>query len=225
LTDTITQSDYGENSREENMTDKEDVLTGGNESTPQKSSPNGDGGRMVRFAKAVAGNWRLIFTLVLLFLIALTYQWKIIAVEKAEQEKKLQKRLLTEKAGQLVAEKNKLLLRLTAIPLAWVVRTEMARSNYDSIDEYFNYLVKQDRFRLILLARSDGKIIVATDKRMEGSPVSKFYPLSVLTQTETSVNLQEDGSMMAVTPVMGLAGNRGVLILMYSPETLNLEIS
>ena len=204
------------------MADRDDGLKDRNGNSAPKN-PDSGGSRMVRFFKAVAVNWRLVFTLALLLLIALMYQWKIIAVEKSEQEKLQQIRLLTEKAGQVVTEKNKALMRLTAIPLSWVVRTEITRGGYDNIDQYFSYLVKQDRFMLILLARPDGKIVVATDKRMEGSPVSKFYPPSVLELTETSITIQKDGRMMAVVPVTGLAGKAGVLILVYTPEALNLN--
>lgn len=175
------------------------------------------------FFGTIRAYWRLTVTLVLLFTIALMYQWKIIAVERVEENKRIQKRLLTEQAQKLVDRKTRDLARLAAISLSWAVRDELAAGNLGTIDRYFNYLVKQDRFRVILLVRSDGTVAVSTDKRMEGFPVDRFYNAAVLRQDRPDVIPLPDGNLMAVAPVMGVAAKQGVLLLVYSPETVTLE--
>lgn len=172
---------------------------------------------------AVRAYWRLAVTLVLLFSIAVMYQWKIIAVERVEEQKRIQKRLLTGQAAQLVDRKTRELTLIAAISLSWAVQDDLAAGNLGTIDRYFSYLVKQDRFRVILLVRSDGTIAVSTDKRMEGFPVDRFYSASVLRQDRPDVMPLPDGNLMAVAPVMGVAVKQGVLIIVYSPETVTLE--
>lgn len=206
------------------MTNREDEVKRGSGAAPPADPGTGRGAWKRLFA-ALRAHWRLVFTLLLLFLIAVMYQWKTFAVQRMEGEMREQQKLLTERAGQLVAEKNKALLRLTATSLAWAAQCDMAAGNYGTIDRSFNYLVKQDRFRVILLAKSDGTVIVATDKRMEGFPVDRFYPGSVLRQDEPDVRILPDGSMLAVAPVMGAAVKLGVLLLVYSPETVTLATS
>ncbi len=72
--------------------------------------------------------------------------------QKMEGEARQQAAQMTAVTNQRILEKNKALLRLTAIPLSWVVRAEMPRGNYDNIDQYFNQIIREDRFRIILLA-------------------------------------------------------------------------
>lgn len=175
------------------------------------------------FFGMVKAYWRLGMTLALLFTIAFMYQWKIIAVERVEEQKRIQKKLLTGEAARLVEGKNRALSRIAAISLSWAVSDPMATGNYGAIDRYFNHLVKQDRFRVILLVRPDGTIFVSTDKRMEGFPVDRFYNASVLRKEQPDVGPLPDGNIMTVAPVMGVAGKQGVLLLVYSPETVTLD--
>jgi hypothetical protein len=193
----------------------------GENSTRRGTHPD-RGSWKTSFATA-ARNWHFIVILALLLLIALMYYWNTAAEKKAETEIGKQKSSLTERAVRIVSGKNKALVRLTAIPLSWAVRPEMIRGNYENIDQYFRFLIREDRFKAIVLAGSDGAIIVATDKRMEGSKLAKIYPQSVPEQPETKVIPLDNGELMAVTPVTGLTGRLGTLILVYSPGVVSLE--
>lgn len=175
------------------------------------------------FIGTIRTYWRLALTLALLFTIALMYQWKIIAVERVEENKRIQKRLLTEQAQQLVDRKTRELTRLTAISLSWAIQDELAAGDLGTIARYFNYLVKQDRFRVILLVRIDGTIAVSTDKRMEGFPVDRFYNASVLRRDQPDIMPLPDGNLMAVAPVMDVTAKQGVLMIVYPPEPITLQ--
>lgn len=204
------------------MTGRADDPGRNRDESPLKEAAGEQGSRRGFFGM-VKAYWRLGMTLALLFAIAFMYQWKIIAVERVEEEKRIQKRLLTEQAGRLVDGKNRTFTRITAMALSWAVRNDMAAGNLGAIERSFNYLVKQDRFRVILLVRPDGTVAVSTDKRMEGFPVDRFYNGSVLRQDRPEVSSLPDGNLMAVAPVMGVAAKQGVLILVYTPETVTLE--
>lgn len=171
----------------------------------------------------VKKHWRLLFTLFLLFLIAVMYQWKTISVNSVKEEMKAERIHLTAKVNQIVLDKNLELVRLSAIPLSWAVRSEMVKGNHENIDQYFKQLVRANRFRSITLSASDGKIIVATDKSLEGKMVANVYSPTVRDQFETTVKVLPNGEIMAVVPVLGVAGKLGVMVLVYAPETINLE--
>jgi len=204
------------------MTDKTDGLnpkTEGGSPGNTDSQGNPKGG----FFLTVKKHWRLIFTLFLLFLIAIMYQWKAISVNSVKEEMKVERKQLTMKVNQIFLDKNLELVRLTAIPLSWAVRSEMVKDNYENIDQYFKQLVRANRFRSITLSASDGKIIVATDKSLEGKMVANVYSPTVQNQFETTVKVLPNGQIMAVVPVLGVAGKLGVMVLVYAPETINLE--
>jgi hypothetical protein len=209
---------YGEG----DMSGPEDALKRGEQGT-ETAEKGGGRGRWRMIPDLVRNNWRLAGTLLLLSTIAFMYQWIIIAVENAHEQMRIQRKLLTAQAAGLVEGKNEALLRLTATSLSWAVRDELAAGNLGVIDRYFNHLVKQDRFRVILLVRSDGTVAVSTDKRMEGFPVDRFYNNSVLRQDRPEVRTLPDGTLMAVAPVMGVAAKLGVLILVYTPEIVTLD--
>ncbi len=171
----------------------------------------------------VKKHWRLLFTLLLLFLIAVMYQWKTISVNSVKDKMKAERKHLTAKVNQIVLDKNLELVRLSAIPLSWAVRSEMAKENHENIDQYFKQLVRVNRFRSITLSAADGKIIVATDKSLEGKMVANVYSPAVRDQFETTVKPLPNGEIMAVAPIMGVAGKLGVMVLVYAPETINLE--
>ena len=60
-------------------------------------------------------------------------------------------------------------LRLFALPLAWSVRKELMRFNYDQIDEYFNELIKRKGFAMVMLVDPSGIIKVSTDRKLLGA--------------------------------------------------------
>ncbi len=204
------------------MSGRADDTRRGEDAAPAAEAGKGPGTRRGVF-DTVKAYWRLVVTLSLLLAIAIMYQWKIIAVERVEEEKRIQKRLLTEQATRLVEGKNRALARIAAISLSWAIQGEMAAGNLGAIDRYFNYLVRQDRFKVILLVRPDGTVAVSTDKRMEGFPVDRFFHASVLRKDQPDVGPLPDGNLMAVAPVMGVAEKQGVLLLVYTPETVTLH--
>lgn len=203
------------------MTDKTDGLnpkTAGDTPGNTDRQENPKGGLFL----AVKNHWRLIFTLFLLFLIAIMYQWKTIAVNSVKDKMKIERKQLTTKVNQIVLNKNLELVRLSAIPLSWAVRSEMVKENYENIDQYFKQLVRANDFTSISLSAADGKIIVATDKSLEGKMIADVYSPAVQNQFETTVKALPNGEIMAVVPVLGVAGKLGVMVLVYAPETTNL---
>jgi uncharacterized membrane protein affecting hemolysin expression len=164
----------------------------------------------------IAAHWSLIIILLLVLAVAGMYVWKNVAVNCAKAE-------LTESANRIITEQNSSYLRLVAVPLTWAVRSEMIRDNYDQINQYLNQLVKEKNMKEIVVAKPDGTIVVATNKKLEGTSVTGVFPSSVLQEDKTTVSSLEDGDIMVVSPIMGLSSKQGILILLYTPQNYTMQ--
>jgi hypothetical protein len=164
----------------------------------------------------IAAQWRLIIILLLVIAVAGMYVWKNVAVNRATVQ-------LTEKADRIITDQNRMFLRLAVVPLVWAVRSEMIRENYDQINQYLNQFVKEQNMKEIVVAKPDGAIVVATNKKFEGQPVTDIFPASVLQVDKLTVSSLENGDIMVASPVMGLSAKVGVLILLYTPASYNLQ--
>jgi hypothetical protein len=164
----------------------------------------------------IVAQWRLIIILLLVIAVAGMYVWKNVAVNRAKAQ-------LTEKAGRIITDQNRMFLRLAVVPLVWAVRSEMIRENYDQINQYLKQFVKEQNMKEIVVAKPDGAIVVATNKKFEGKPVTDIFPASVLQENKLMVSSLENGDIMVASPVMGLSAKAGVLILLYTPASYNLQ--
>jgi len=151
------------------------------------------------------------------------FVWKTIAVRNMEKTMEAQRAKLVEKSQQVITSKTHDLLRLTTIPLVWVVRREMINENYGQINEYLNRFVKEPNIKQILVVKSDGTIAVATDKKVEGAPFSSLFPQDLIEQNEISISDDGKGNIRVVAPIMGLDAKLGLLIMIYEAEKINIE--
>ena len=164
----------------------------------------------------IVAQWRLIIILLLIIAVAGMYVWKNVAVNRTTVQ-------LTKKAGRIITDQNRMFLRLAVVPLVWAVRSEMIRENYDQINQYLNQFVKEQNMKEIVVAKPDGAIVVATNKKFEGKPVTDIFPASVLQEDKLTVSSLENGVIMVASPVMGLSTKVGILILLYTPASYNLQ--
>ncbi len=165
----------------------------------------------------IVTHWHSITILLLVLAIAGMYAWKNVAVTSAKAQ-------VAESANRIITEQNKSLLRLVAVPLTWAVRSEMIRNNYDQINQYLNQFVKEKNMKEIIVAKPDGTIVVATNKKREGTSVTSAFPPAVLQEDKTTVTTLENGDLMVVSPVMGLSTKQGILILLSTPPSYTLQI-
>ncbi len=113
-------------------------------------------------------------------------------------------------------------LQLFSLPLAWSVRKELMRSNYEQIDEYFSEMIKRKGFGIIMLIDPSGIIKVSTDRKLQGSSFSLRYPqmkLSALVPVSYAV---PEGKSMFLVPVMGLNEKIGTIAFIYKYRELSL---
>ncbi|TLU51586.1 MAG: hypothetical protein FDX12_05530 [Chlorobium sp.] len=113
-------------------------------------------------------------------------------------------------------------IRLFSLALAWSVRKELMRFNYDQVDEYFNELIKRKGFVVIMLVDPSGNIRLSTDRKLQGGSFSRFYPGINLGTSELESYPLQKGKSMFVVPVMGLNDKLGTISFIYSYQELSL---
>jgi hypothetical protein len=109
-----------------------------------------------------------------------------------------------------------------AVPLAWAVRKELIKQNYDQIDEYFNQLIRRKGFGLIMLVDPSGIVKVSTDRKFQGSSFSQRYPGFRLDATALVSYRVQEGKSIYLVPVMGLNDKIGTIAFVYSYRELSL---
>ncbi len=113
-------------------------------------------------------------------------------------------------------------IQLFTLPLAWAVRKEMMRTNYDEIDNYFNELIQRKEFGVIMLLDPSGTIKVATDRKLQGSSFLLRYPRMTLQAPVQVSYALPGGKSMFLVPVMGLNARLGTIAFIYTYRTLSL---
>ncbi len=173
-------------------------------------------------------------TVVLALAVLLVLAWKQIAVGAAERRLESDRQALS---AQLAQERTALLTRAgTAIArsseanhlmfgtaLAWAVRGELIRGNHDQIDQYFNELVRNERIRVALLAAADGKVLLASDRKLQGGLLAEHFPGELVEEPAVIVRDGADGEKLLVLPIQGLTTRLGTVVVAYRPETVALE--
>ncbi len=154
--------------------------------------------------------------------------WKSMALSSLEEELTAEKNQAVQqaqaettkakeeaKAALLAARKESLLL--FARPLAWALRDLVTADNQKQIDDYIADLIKQPGFDRIVLARVDGSIALASDRKMIDAKLDTVYPAAVQEAQAPMVLDSEGGKTILVVPIMGMTEKMAVLALTYDP--------
>jgi len=154
--------------------------------------------------------------------------WKSMAVSAVEEQLTAEKNQAVQQAqanaAKAVEESKKAVLAakrdallLMARPLSWALRDLVMADNQTQIDSYIGELVKQPGFDRILLARTDGSIALASDRKLVDSKLEAVYPPAVNAAQSPTVLDGEGGKMILAVPVMGLSEKLALLVLTYDP--------
>lgn len=172
-------------------------------------------------AKRRGSVWRGIVGLLLL-VIAGMYAWKLVAVGEARREAEAARDTLQARASRAIDLRMQELLRLSAVPLGWAVRSEILRRNWEQANAFLTELVQEPGVERIVIGGPRDSILLATDKVLEGRAFSSLFPVELLRGTEPSVARLEDGGYRVAVPLLGPTRTLGVLVLSYRPEEIRL---
>lgn len=163
--------------------------------------------------------WYLVFILIIVS--AGMYLWGYVKVKQMEKTVKEKEIVMVERAQLMVNENAQNLLKATALPLVWAVRKEMIRGNFEQINEYMERLVHEKGFKTILLVDASLKILLSTDKRMQGQRFADYYPVEILQVNDISIST-DSLNIRVIAPVMGLNSRLGTLVIEYQLEKISL---
>ncbi len=202
------------------MNDNEDIIEDVTETFEQPRDKGMDPQRKIMLGLAVA----------LLLVAAVMYGWRIASVSALEyklaeaEARQAQARAdLIAQATQIDAGKTEEALRRFSIPVAWVIRREAMAGNLDQIDQYFTDLVRMPGMQAAVLARPDGKVLVASDRKKLADPFSSLYPAEYLQASEIRVERAANGNLRAIIPILGLNQQLGTLVLEYMAPAYSLR--
>ena len=146
---------------------------------------------------------------------AVTQAQESVAAQRAEWDKQAE-------ARQAAMVKQS--LSQFAVPLAWAIRREMMGGNLDQVDQYVTDLVKLEGFEGVTVAKADGSIVVASDRRHLGAAFGSLYAERYLTAEQISAEETAPGQWLLVVPVMGLNTRLGTVAIDYrAPPTAPVE--
>lgn len=175
-----------------------------------------------------AGTWRRYRLLIILALLAVAllgwlYISKAAAVREAEERAAAQRAELVKQAGTRHAETVKQSLMMFSMPLAWAIRRELMADNLDQVDQYVSDLIKQKGFEKVLVAKADGAIVVASDRKDLGAAFSSVYPARHLNLERISIEETSPGLWQVVIPIMGLNARLGMVAFDYRAPPAALD--
>ena len=158
-----------------------------------------------------------VFTVVFFVLMIIgLFIWKNISLQNMEKKMEEQHSQMAEKSQRILSSRTTELLRLANIPFVWAVRKEMINGNYDQINEYLIRIIKEPNITQVLVVKSDGTIILATDKKLEGQLFSSVFPKEHIREDEITL-YDNESTVRIVAPIMGLNSRLGWLIMIYKP--------
>ncbi len=155
-------------------------------------------------------------------LLLILFLWKTTQYSRLEKKSALEKGLIIEQSAAFSSNQEKSFLTLIAKPLSWAVRTQMLRSNLDEVDDYFNQMIKENRFEMISLINEDGTIVVCTNKKIEGEKAAVHLGNLSFDTSTTEVQDAKNDTLFVVAPVMGYDKRLGIMVIQYKSEKLQL---
>lgn len=160
----------------------------------------------------------------------LMYGWRVAAVGTLENKLALVESQHAQARDQLIEQARELdlrhaeeSLRLFSTPFAWAVRREAMAANLDQVDQYFTDVVQLPGFEAAVLAKPDGKIMVASDRKQLAQPFASLYPADYLAFNDIKIMREAGGRLRAVIPILGLNQQLGTLVLDYTPPAYPLK--
>ncbi len=105
-------------------------------------------------------------------------------------------------------------LHLISEPFTWAIRTELLEDNISTIHQYLSQFVKHDEIKLIAVLDADGKILSATDKKVEGRLFREAFGEELIDLNQFRI-LTKGEQRFIFHPIMGFDHRLGTLFIIY----------
>jgi hypothetical protein len=147
-----------------------------------------------------------------------------LAVMRAVDVARVERRSAEERAGlvrtatEALTARTSSLLRLSALPLGWAVRSALLKDDLNSVDTYLQKIVQEPHVTGAAFVGPDGKVRLASNRKLEGHAAAEAFPgVAVDQQSPTTIAAERD--VRVIVPVMGYDRRLGTLILSYARTT------
>jgi cobalamin synthase len=157
----------------------------------------------------------IILTAIGIAIIAWLAVSKGMAIRQVEQAAAAQRTELLAQAAAQQAQATRQALTMFAVPLAWAIRRELMADNLDQVDQYVTDLVKMKGFERVVVAKPDGTVVVASDRKNLGAAFASLYAERHLAADQVGTEETAPGRWLVVVPVMGLSARLGTLAIEY----------
>jgi hypothetical protein len=137
--------------------------------------------------------------------------WRSVSVQNLEADVRATRAQAREAMTVQAAE----LLQLTAIPMAWAIRSAVATNDLRDVDMYMDKLVHEDHVRRVVFVDGTGTIVASTNAKLEDQPAAVAMPGIDMVAAEPRVDRAGD-DLRIVVPVMSYERQVGTLVLEYS---------
>ena len=151
---------------------------------------------------------------VLLAFVAVTavYIWK-------DVQKNSQIALVEKKALEKLDQNNREMLTALSKPLIWSIRAEMLKGNLEQVNIYVKDIVKEKNFQVLQIIDPDGKVILSTNKKVEGKNANILYDSTMLSADAIKIYHTDNNLLIMSAPIMGYDKKLGVLVIEYKPDS------
>ncbi|MEO9185164.1 MAG: hypothetical protein ABI467_16825 [Kofleriaceae bacterium] len=183
------------------------------------ATPERSGGRVRSFLLG-ARRFHLVVIAVLIVVAVALQAWKMVVVHGLEDDLVAQRTALLAQSRHALETQTTDLLRLSATPLGWAIRSAMLTNASADIDAYMAKLIQSKYVKRVALVDPTGKVIAATDLKLKGQLVGVAFPGTSIDTTEPRVEHLDDVTRVVV-PVMDFTRQIGTLIYDYSDESIN----
>jgi len=174
-------------------------------------------------SNGMSGMTKFYLTIIAILIVAVivVFLWKEISVRGVSARYEEERAGIVEQTRTALVDQTREMLRLSAVPLGWSVRTEMIRENYHQIDDYMQRLVKEPHVNRIALVDYEGSILIATDKKLEGQKADSVFPSSILEVGKVTVHDEGTEEVLVAVPILSYDARLGTLVLAYSLASVN----
>lgn len=130
-------------------------------------------------------------------------------------EASFEQKRLVEAANEQIQVNQEAAMTLLAKPLVWNIRAEWMRGNKEQVELMLVDVIKGSGLLYLHFLNMSGKVVVSTDKRLEGLALEDPAVIAVLGSDTTSIVKKDTKAetIVLVAPVMGYDSRLGTLVM------------
>jgi len=152
------------------------------------------------------------------------YLWRVGSLMRARRRARRDEEALFERLQRDVEQAVSEATEFAVVTTEWAVRAELVRDDVEDIQEYMQRLVKRPRVRRALVARPDGTVVGAGDRKQRGLSIKSLVPKLPAESSSVQRVPLESGATLFVVPVMGLESRLGTLVLELERPALARDV-